>query len=44
MGAGRAALFAIKLGYPPDFFVELALEKELLEAGVKVKMRVEQVA
>lgn len=32
----RAAVFAQKLGYPPAYFIQLALQEELDRAGVKL--------
>jgi transcriptional regulator with XRE-family HTH domain len=32
----RAAIFAIKLGYPPTAFIRIALQEELDRAGVKI--------
>jgi len=39
--AARAASFAKSLGYPQEFFIELALQEELDKAGVKFKVKVQ---
>ncbi len=36
----KAASFALKLGFPPEFFVDLALQDDLKKAGLKIKLRV----
>ncbi len=40
VSASRAAIFAKKLGYPPTFFIQLALQEELDRAGVRLKVTV----
>src|SRR5262245_20746573 len=35
VSSARAALFATKLGYPPTYFIQRALQEELDRAGVK---------
>jgi transcriptional regulator with XRE-family HTH domain len=37
----RAALFAKRLGQPAAFFIQVALQEELRNAGLKIKVRVE---
>lgn len=37
----RAAVFATKLGQPPAFFIQLALDEELKNAGLKIKIKVD---
>lgn len=37
----RAAVFATKLGQPPAFFIQLALDEELKSAGLKIKVKVD---
>jgi transcriptional regulator with XRE-family HTH domain len=38
---GRAALFATRLGQPPAYFIQIALQEELRNAGLKLKIKVE---
>ena len=37
----RAAVFATRLGQPQGFFIKLALDEELRNAGLKIKVKVE---
>ena len=39
--AARAAVFATKLGQPPEFFIQLALVEELRLVGLKLKIKVD---
>jgi len=41
VSSARAAIFAKKLGYPPTFFIQLALQDELKRAGIRLKIKVE---
>ena len=41
VSSARAALFAKSLGYPPTYFIQLALQEELNRAGVKLKISVD---
>ena len=38
---GRAAVFAVRLSQPPAFFIQIALQEELKQAGLKIKIKVE---
>ncbi len=37
----RAALFATRLGQPPAYFIQLALQEDLKSLGLKIRVRVE---
>jgi transcriptional regulator with XRE-family HTH domain len=37
----RAALFAKRVGQPPAYFIQIALQEELRNAGLKLKIKVE---
>jgi transcriptional regulator with XRE-family HTH domain len=37
----RAALFATRLGQPPAYFIQIALQEDLRNAGLKLKIKVE---
>lgn len=37
----RAAIFATKLGYPPTYFIQHALQEELDRAGVRLRIIVD---
>jgi len=37
----RAALFAKKLGHPPAYFIQIALEEDLRHIGLKLSIKVE---
>jgi len=39
--ATRAAQFALALGQPPAFFIQIALEEEFRKSGLKLRIRVE---
>jgi transcriptional regulator with XRE-family HTH domain len=41
VSSARAAVFATKLGYPPTYFIQRALQEELDRAGVKLKITVD---
>ncbi len=36
----RAALFATRLGQPPVYFIQLALQEDLKRVGLKINMKV----
>lgn len=40
----RAANFALKLGYPPAYFLDVAINDELRNSGMKMRVRVELIA
>jgi transcriptional regulator with XRE-family HTH domain len=37
----RAALFATRLGQPPAYFIQLALQEDLKSVGLKIKVKVD---
>jgi len=37
----RAALFAKRLGQPPAYFIQLALQEDLKSVGLKIKVKVD---
>ncbi|MEN9529383.1 MAG: hypothetical protein RI932_1256 [Pseudomonadota bacterium] len=39
--ATRAAQFALSLGQPPAFFIQIALEEEFRKSGLKLRIKVE---
>lgn len=41
VSSARAAVFARKLGYPPTYFIQHALQEELDRAGVRLKVTVD---
>ncbi len=41
VSAGRAARFAVKLGYPPAFFIQIALQEELEREGLSLAVSVQ---
>ena len=38
---GRAAVFATRLGQPPAYFIQLALQEDLKNVGLKIKVKVD---
>ncbi|NBQ53118.1 MAG: XRE family transcriptional regulator [Proteobacteria bacterium] len=38
---GRAAVFATRLGQPPAYFIQLALQEDLKSLGLKIKVKVD---
>ena len=36
----RAAVFATRLGQPPAYFIQLALQEDLKNVGLKIKVKV----
>jgi len=37
----RAAVFATRLGQPPAYFIQLALQEDLKNVGLKIKVKVD---
>lgn len=44
VSSARAARFAKKLGYPPELFIKIALEEELRNEGLHLKIKYIEVA